>query len=141
MQDVMRASVAQQRFSMLLLSGFGLIALVLGCAGLYGVMSYNVARRTREIGVRIAIGAQRSDIFGMVLGEAARLIVVGLAVGVAASLAVAQLLRSLLFGVAPRDPLTLAAVCLLLLVTGLLAAWWPARSAASTEPMTALRAE
>ncbi len=141
LSDVVSASVAQQRFNMLLLCGFGLISLFLGAAGLYGVLSYTVARQTKEIGVRMAIGAQRSDILRMVLREAGLLVGLGLIVGVAASLAGAQLLRSLIFGVAPRDPATLAAACGLLLITGLFAAWWPARRAASTEPMEALRME
>lgn len=141
LSEVVSASVAQQRFNMVLLSGFGLLSLVLGAAGLYGVMSYTVARQTREIGVRMAIGAARGDIARMVLYSAGRLIVLGLVIGVAASLAGAHLLESLIFGIAPRDPLTLAAACALLLLTGLLAAWWPARRAAATEPMEALRAE
>ena len=141
MQDVMRASVAQQRFSMLLLSAFGVIALVLGGAGLYGVMSYTVARQMKEIGVRMALGAQRGDILGMVLREASVLVGSGLLVGVVASVAGARLLSSLVFGVAPRDPLTLASACGVLLLTGLFAAWWPARRAAATEPMQALRME
>ncbi|HEY3988885.1 MAG TPA: ABC transporter permease [Acidobacteriaceae bacterium] len=141
MQDVISASVAQQRFTMMLLGCFGLISLLMGAAGLYGVMSYTVARRTKEIGVRMAIGAQRTDILRMVLGEASLLVFLGLAAGLAASLAGAQLLRSLLFGIAPRDPLTMAAMCGVLLVTGLFAAWWPASRAAATEPMQALRME
>jgi predicted permease len=141
MQDVIRASVAQQRFTMLLLGCFGLISLLMGAAGLYGVMSYTVARRTKEIGVRLAIGADRGDILRMVLREAGLLVGLGLMVGLAASLAGAQLLRSLLFGVAPRDPLTMAAMCAVLLLTGLFAAWWPASRAAATEPMEALRVE
>jgi predicted permease len=141
LSEVISASVAQQRFNMILLCGFGLISLFLGAAGLYGVLSYTVARQTKEIGVRMAIGAQRGDILRMVLREAALLVGIGLVVGVAASLAGAQLLRSLIFGVAPRDPLTLAGACGALLLTGLFAAWWPARRAASTEPMEALRAE
>ena len=141
LNGVIRASVAQQRFNMVLLSGFGLISLILGAAGLYGVLSYTVARQTKEIGVRMAIGAQRSDILGMVLREAGLLVGLGLIVGIGASLAGAQLLRSLIFGVAPRDPVTLLAMCGLLLLTGLFAAWWPARRAASTEPMQALRME
>lgn len=141
MQEVVSASVAQQRFTMVLLGCFGLISLLMGAAGLYGVMSYTVARRTKEIGVRMAIGAQRTDILRMVLREAGLLIGVGLVVGLAASLAGAQLLRSLLFGIAPRDPLTLAATCGVLLLTGLFAAWWPASRAAATEPMQALRME
>jgi predicted permease len=141
MKDVISASVAQQRFTMMLLGCFGLISLLMGGAGLYGVMSYTVARRTKEIGVRMAIGAQRTDILRMVLHEAGLLVGLGLAVGLAASLAGAQLLRSLLFGIAPRDPLTLAAMCGVLLLAGLFAAWWPASRAAATEPMQALRTE
>ena len=117
------------------------IALVLAGVGLYGVMSYTVARRTKEIGIRMAIGAQRGDVSRMVLREASLLIGAGIAVGVAASRAGAHILRSLLFGVAPRDPVTLIAMCGVLLLTGLFAAWWPARRAALTEPMDTLRAE
>ncbi len=141
MQDVISASVAQQRFNMMLLCIFGMISLILGAAGLYGVMSYTVARQTKEIGVRMAIGAQRGDILQMVLREAGRLVVYGLLLGVVAALAGAHLLRSLLFGIAPRDPFAIAAMCGLLLLTGLFAAWWPARRAAATEPMQALRSE
>jgi predicted permease len=141
MQSVISASTAQQRFTMMLLGCFGLMSLLMGGAGLYGVMSYSVARRTKEIGVRMAIGAHRTDILRMVLREAGLLVGLGLIVGLAASLAGAQLLRSLLFGIAPRDPFTLAATCGVLLLTGLFAAWWPARRAASTEPMQALRME
>jgi predicted permease len=141
MQNVMSASMAQQRFTMMLLGCFGLMSLLMGGAGLYGVMSYSVARRTKEIGVRMAIGAQRADILRMILREAGLLVSLGLVVGLAASLAGAQLLRSLLFGIAPRDPFTLAATCGVLLLTGLFAAWWPAHRAASTEPMQALRME
>jgi predicted permease len=141
MQDIIRDSVSQQRFSMLLLCGFGMMSLLLGAAGLYGVMSYNVARRTREIGVRMAVGAERGDILKMVLCEAAVLVGIGLVLGIAASLAGAHVLRSLLFGVAPRNPVALAAMSLLLLATGLFSAWWPARRGAATEPMQALRTE
>jgi predicted permease len=141
MPEVIDASVAQQRFTMMLLACFGFISLLMGAAGLYGVMSYTVARRTKEIGVRMALGAYRARILRMVLGEAGLLVGLGLMVGLAASLAGAQLLRSLLFGVVPRDPLMLTASCAVLLVTGLFAAWWPARRAASTEPIEALRTE
>ena len=141
MQDVISASVAQQRFTMMLLGCFGLMSLLMGGAGLYGVMSYSVARRTKEIGLRMAIGAHRGDILRMILREAVLLVALGLVIGLAASLAGMQLLRSLLFGIAPRDPFTLAATCGVLLLTGLFAAWWPANRAASTEPMQALRME
>jgi predicted permease len=139
--EVISSSVAQQRFSMILLSAFGVISLVLGAVGLYGVLSFTVARRTQEIGVRMAVGAQRSDIVRMVLGNASQLIFIGLGVGILASLAAAHLLQSLVFGIAPRNPFALAAMSCLLLGTGLFAAWWPARRAATTEPMQALRAE
>jgi predicted permease len=141
MQDVMGASVAQQRFSMLLFSVFGAISLALGAAGLYGVVSYGVARQTKEIGIRMALGAQPGNILRMVLREAALLVGCGVAAGIAASVAGAQLLRNLLFGVAPRDPIALIAAGGVLLITGLLAAWWPASRAASTQPMEALRTE
>jgi predicted permease len=141
MSRVIDASVAQQRFNMILLCGFGLISLVLGAAGLYGVMSYTVARQTKEIGVRMALGAARSDVTRMVLQDAAVLVGIGLAMGIAAALAGARILSSLLFGVAPRDPLMLATASILLLFTGLFAAWWPARRAARVEPMAALRLE
>jgi predicted permease len=141
LDEVISASLAQQRFSMILLSSFGLISLVLGAAGLYGVLSFAVARQTKEIGLRMAVGAERGDIIRMVLRDAGKLILMGLVIGVIAAIAGAHLLESLVFGIAPRDPLTLACMCGVLLLTGLFAAWWPARRAAATEPMQALRAE
>ena len=141
LDQVISASVAQQRFSMILLAAFGLISLVLGAAGLYGVLSFTVARQTKEIGLRMAVGAERGDIIRMVLRDAGKLILIGLVIGAIGALAGAHLLQSLVFGIAPRDPLTLACMCGVLLLTGLFAAWWPARRAAATEPMQALRAE
>ena len=138
---VISASVAQQRFSMMLLSSFGLLSLVLGAAGLYGVLSFTVARQTKEIGLRMAVGAERGDIIRMVLRDAGKLLLIGLVLGVTAAIAGAHLLQSLVFGIAPRDPLTMAYMCGVLLLTGLFAAWWPARRAAATEPIQALRAE
>jgi predicted permease len=141
LDGVISASIAQQRFSMILLSGFGLISLALGAAGLYGVLSYTVAARTKEIGVRMAIGAERGDILRMVLLEAGLLVGAGLIAGIGASVAVAMLLRHLMPGITSQGPYTLTAMCGVLLLTGLFAAWWPASRAASTEPMQALRAE
>jgi predicted permease len=141
MEEVISKSVAQQRFSMILLCGFGLISLVLGAAGLYGVMSYNVARQTREIGVRMALGAQPGDIAGMVLRDAGILVGIGLVVGAAASLLGAKIIGGLLYDVKPQDPTVLITASSVLLVTGLFAAWWPARRAARIEPMEALRSE
>ena len=141
MSQVIGDSVAQQRFNMILLCGFGLISLLLGAAGLYGVMSYTVARQTREIGVRMALGAERRDIARMVLCDAGLLLGIGLAVGIVTALAGGRILSSLLFGVKPQDPLTLAAASGLLLATGVFSAWWPARRAARVEPMEALRTE
>lgn len=141
LDDLVSSSIAQQRFNMVLLCGFGIIALILGAAGLYGVMSYTVARQTKEIGVRMALGAKRGDIVAMVLREAGLLVGAGLVLGALAALAGGKILSSLLFGVAPRDPMALLAMCGVLLVTGLFSAWWPARRAAATEPMQALRME
>lgn len=139
--QVVGDSVAQQRFNMILLCAFGLISLVLGAAGLYGVMSYTVARQTREIGVRMALGAERRDIARMVLRGAGLLLGIGLAVGIVTALAGARIMSSLLFGVKPHDPLTLIVAAGLLLITGIFSAWWPARRAAGVEPMEALRIE
>jgi predicted permease len=141
MSQVIGASVAQQRFNMILLCGFGFISLFLGAAGLYGVMSYTVARQTREIGIRMALGAERGDIARKVLQDAGLLVGMGLAAGTFAALAGARIVSSILFGVKPRDPVVLAVACGLLLVTGLFAAWWPARRAARVEPIAALRRE
>ena len=141
MDEVISTSVAQQRFTMILLSSFGLISLMLGAAGLYGVMSYTVERQRRESGVRMAVGATREDIAAMVLKDASVVVGIGLAVGIVTSLASARIVSSLLFGVTPRDPLTLAVASAVLLLTGLFAAWWPAQQAARVEPMDALRSE
>ena len=132
---------ARPRFETTLLGFFAFTGLVMALIGLYGVISYMATQRTQEIGVRMALGAQRRDISRMILREASLLVMIGLMIGIAAALATTQLLRSLLFHVTPRDPITLVAVCGLLLLTGLFAAWWPARRAASIDPMQALRAE
>jgi predicted permease len=120
---------------------FALLALILPCLGLYGLLSYEVARRTRELGIRTALGAQRPDILRLVVGQAAFLTTVGALVGIAIALGVTRYLRTLLYGVRTSDPLTFAAVALLLLTVALLACYLPARRATRVDPLVALRYE
>ncbi len=146
-QSTMETSIRESQTAYLhrsaawLAGGFAGLALLLGVVGLYGVIAYSVSQRTREIGVRMALGAQRSAVSGMVLGEALRLIGIGIGVGVLGSLATAGLLRPLLFGVRPWDATTLAGVAAILGLAALLASYLPARRAASVNPVEALRAE
>ena len=129
------------RSSTWLIGGFATLALLLGVVGLYGVIAYSVSRRTREIGVRIALGAQRSTVYGLILKEAARLISVGIAAGLLGSIVAATLMQKLLFGTQAYDVPTLAAVAFLLAISALLASYIPARRAARVDPMVALRYE
>src|SRR5215469_3152603 len=133
--------LAQERIMAQVSTFFGLLALVLACVGLYGLLSYEVARRTREIGIRMALGAERSDLVRMMVGQGIALVLAGATVGVVAALALARLLTKLLFGVKPSDPVTLVAVVLLLLIVALVAAFVPARRATTVDPMSALRYE
>ena len=120
---------------------FAGIALLLASVGIYGVFSYLVGQRIPEIGLRIALGAQRSDVLGMVLGEGVRMTLVGVGTGVAAALGLTRLMSSMLFGVEPTDPLTFVGVAVLLCVMALLACYVPARRAMKVDPMVALRYE
>jgi len=134
-------SLAQQRLVARLAAFFGMFALSLACVGLYGVLSYAVARRTNEIGIRMALGARRRDVVWLVLREALTLVVAGVVIGLLASLAATRTASSLLFGLRPNDPPTIAAATLLLLVVAALAGYLPARRASRVDPMTALREE
>lgn len=134
-------TVVQERLMANLASGFGALGLALASVGLYGLLSYSVVRRTREIGVRMALGAKQSRVLWMVVGNATRLLLFGVALGVPAAWAASQLVRTMLFGLTPADPAIIAAAILLLCAAGLLAAYLPARRAALVDPMTALRHE
>jgi predicted permease len=129
------------RSSAWLVGGFAAMALLLGVVGLYGVIAYSVSQRTREIGVRMALGAQRGSVYRLILNEAGRLIVIGVASGLAGSVGAAMLMRKLLFGVSPWDAPTLAVVAIVLATAAMLASYIPARRAASVSPVDALRTE
>ena len=141
MDELMYLQLAQPRFAMVLLSTFAGLALALTIVGLYGVMMYSVSRRTREIGVRMALGARRGDMLTMVLRGAAILLAAGIAMGTAASLASASILQGMLYGIGSRDPWVMTGVCSVVAVVGLLAAAIPAWRAAKVDPMVALRYE
>jgi ABC-type antimicrobial peptide transport system permease subunit len=141
MPELLSLQLAQPRFAMALLGAFAALALILTLVGIYGVMTYSVSRRTREIGVRLALGAQRTTVLRMVLRDAAVLIGAGILLGVAATLVSAPVLKSMLFGTGSRDPLVLATVCIVVALTGLLAAYLPALRAAAIDPMQALRTD
>jgi putative ABC transport system permease protein len=131
--------VAPRRFSLELIAGFAGLALLMALVGIYGVVSYAVAQRTREIGVRIALGARVNDIVAMVVGEGVRRTALGIAAGLLGALAASRAVRSLLFGVTPTDPATYAGVVALLLAVTIAACLVPAWRAARVDPLTALR--
>ena len=141
METVVRQTFASQQFSAVLLGGFSLSSLLLAAIGIYGMLAYSVTQRTREIGVRIALGAEPRTISRMVVASGARMVVIGAAAGVAAALALSGLMKSLLFGIGARDPLTFILAPAVFVVVALIAAYVPARRAARVSPMEALRAE
>ncbi len=141
LEAIAAESVAPRRFSLLLLNLFALIALLLGAVGLYSVMSYAVAERTREIGIRVALGAQKSDVMRLVIKQGLTLSLIGVAIGLAASFALTRVMASLLFKVSATDPLIFALIALLLVIVSLAAVWMPARRAMKVDPMVALRYE
>jgi ABC-type lipoprotein release transport system permease subunit len=141
MEQLLDFSVAQQRFMMLLLAVFGGVALSLAAIGIYGIMSYAVKRRTREIGIRMALGGSPRDVVRLVVGQGMQLAVIGLGVGIIAALAATKLMADMLFGITPRDPVTFGTITVLLAAVALFASWIPARRAVRTDPTTALRTE
>jgi len=139
--EVVAGSLARQRFAMTLVSGFSLLALLIAAVGIYGMMSYRVVQQTREMGIRLALGATPSAVLLNVLAEGMTIIGAGLLAGAAASFALAQVIQSLLFETNPRDPTALVGGSVILALVGLLACYLPARRATKVDPMTALRAE
>jgi putative ABC transport system permease protein len=141
MEDNMAATVAQPRFRTWLIGIFAALALLLAAVGIYGVMSYSVTQRTNEIGIRVTLGAQPSDVFRIVVGEGLRLALSGVAVGFVAALVLTRVLRSFLYGISASDPLTFTSVAVLLTLVGVAASFFPARRATRVDPIVALRYE
>jgi putative ABC transport system permease protein len=141
MQEIYGKSMARTSFTLAMLAIAGTMALALSLLGIYGVVSYAVSQRTREIGIRLALGAQKSELIWMFVRRAMVMTAAGVAIGIAAAVALMQLMRSLLFGISPLDPLTYVIVPLVLAMAALLAGYIPARRAASVNPVEALRSE
>jgi putative ABC transport system permease protein len=139
--QIYSASLGSRRFNLVIIGFFAMVALALAMAGIFGVMAYSVGRRTREIGVRVALGARSRDVLTMILRQGLGTVLIGIAIGLAGSLALTRTMESLLFGVTATDPLTFAAVVLLLTAAALLACYIPARRATDVDPMIALRCE
>jgi predicted permease len=135
------ATIVQERMMATLAGGFGLLALALACIGLYGLLAYTVARQTQEIGIRMALGAQRKQVVARVLADSARLVLIGIAIGAPATWAAARWVESMMFGLKPTDPTAIGGAILVLVAAAQLAAYLPARRASQVDPLTALRHE
>jgi putative ABC transport system permease protein len=141
MDNILANSLSQQRFNMLLLATFSGLALLLAAIGIYSVLAYSVRRRVREIGVRMALGAQRGDILRLILGQGTKLALIGAGIGIAGALALTRLMSSQLYGVTATDPITFISVSVLIVLVALLACYIPARRATKVDPIVALRYE
>jgi putative ABC transport system permease protein len=141
MNDVMANSISQQRFNMLLLGAFGVLALILAAMGIYSVLSYSVKRRVQEIGIRLALGARLADVLRMVVFEGMKPVLVGVILGIAGAFALGRILGSLIYAVRPTDPLTFFGAAVLLALISLLACMIPAYRATRVDPLAALRYE
>jgi putative ABC transport system permease protein len=141
MTDLIATSLAQRRFALVLMLIFGAVALLLAAVGIYGVMSYTVAQRTQELGIRVALGASPARVLAMVVKDGLVLVAAGLAIGVAGALAASRFVASLLYGIGATDAPTYCALALVLTAVALLATWIPARRATRVDPMLALRAD
>jgi len=141
MAQITANALSDSRFISITLAVFASIALLLGATGIYGVISYSVAERTREIGVRMALGAERFDVMRLVLAHAMKLASIGVALGLTAAFALTRLMKSLLFGVSATDPLTFAAIAASLVFVAALACWAPARRATNVDPVVSLRCD
>jgi putative ABC transport system permease protein len=141
MQELVTKSLSSQRFSLLLLGAFALLALILAAIGIYSVLSYSVRRRVQEIGIRLALGATLLDVLRMIIFEGLRPTLLGVAIGTAGALALARVMASLVYGVTPTDPLTFLSVAVLLAMVAFVATLIPAYRAAKVDPMVALRYE
>jgi ABC-type antimicrobial peptide transport system permease subunit len=141
MNEYVAQQLSETRFALTLIGLLAALALALCVVGLYSVISYTVSRRTHEIGIRVALGAQRGDVLKLVIKQGLKLALLGIGIGLASALALTRLLKTLLFNVSATDPLTFAGIAMLLLLVALLACWIPARRAAKVDPMIALRAE
>jgi putative ABC transport system permease protein len=141
MEQAVTSSLSARRFTLTLLGIFAGAALALAIIGLYGVMAYTVAQRSHEIGIRMALGAERGHVMKLIVGQGLKLVLLGLVLGIAGALAMTRFLKTMLFGISPTDPMTFGSIAVMLTAVALLACWIPARRATKVDPLVALRHE